>query len=323
MSVRCMTWAWDVEGLKPAQKLVLMRLADHANDEGICWPGKDHLAKKCSCSKRTVDAAIEALVERGLIRLCRRVTDSGTDTSNVYQLNILQADLFQEKGQGAESAPYRAETAGRGAENDETRVQNLQGEGAGIAPEPSLEPKPEPNNLSASGDAGREDSVYITKRKRKLRGARLERFEEFMRVFGLRNGKAEAADAWLDLETYQPMEDSLFQQILRGARIEAKQRPALVEKGLTPKWAQGWLTARRWEDHLEAESSGAKPGDRPWFRWWPGVLGKAEKMGIDSRAHSEPADLMTALIEALKDQDQRVSPDLVTWRDRLRQDSAA
>jgi len=36
--------------------------------------------------------------------------------------------------------------------------------------------------------------------------------------------------------------------MIRAAKEEAKQRPALIAQGTTPIYAQGWITARRWED---------------------------------------------------------------------------
>lgn len=36
--------------------------------------------------------------------------------------------------------------------------------------------------------------------------------------------------------------------IVSAAEIEASQLQALLDKGASPKGAQGWLTDRRWED---------------------------------------------------------------------------
>ena len=40
-----MNWAWQ-QLLKPVPKLVLMALADAADDEGVCWPSVATLASK-------------------------------------------------------------------------------------------------------------------------------------------------------------------------------------------------------------------------------------------------------------------------------------
>lgn len=64
MSVRVMTKVWEIT-LPDSEKLVLLALADCANDEGGCWPSMATLSKKCSKSERTVQGAIKALVATG------------------------------------------------------------------------------------------------------------------------------------------------------------------------------------------------------------------------------------------------------------------
>jgi len=39
-----MNWAWR-QGLPPTPKLVLMALADAADDHGVCWPSVTTLAR--------------------------------------------------------------------------------------------------------------------------------------------------------------------------------------------------------------------------------------------------------------------------------------
>ncbi len=86
---------------------------------------------------------------------------------------------------------------------------------------------------------------YLTRRKRKLSGWKLKAFDEFWEAFAYKKGRAEAADAWLDIPELSP---ELARKIIDAAGREARARPALVSKGQTPKWPQGWLSARRWED---------------------------------------------------------------------------
>lgn len=86
---------------------------------------------------------------------------------------------------------------------------------------------------------------YLTKKKRKLTGKRLETFNRFWDIFDYKKGRAEAADSWLDIPT---LTDSIVADIYLGAKNESIRRRRLIESGRTPKMAQGWLTARRWED---------------------------------------------------------------------------
>jgi len=88
---------------------------------------------------------------------------------------------------------------------------------------------------------------YLTKKKRRLEGKRLETFDKFWDIFNYKKGRADAADAWLDIPT---LTDTIVADILLGAKAEAMRRQRLIDAGRTPKMAQGWITARRWEDDL-------------------------------------------------------------------------
>lgn len=120
------------------------------------------------------------------------------------------------------------------------------------------------NNIySASGDAPRtHDSTQkpTSKPKAVLEGKRLESFERFWNAFGYKKGRGGAEKAWASIPT---LTDSLVDQICEAARKEAAQRPALEAQGRTPKWAQGWLNERRWEDDYEVTQPQARPAFQP------------------------------------------------------------
>ena len=44
------SWAWQQEVDDPSAKLVLVKLADSANDDGVCWPSHRKLARDCGLS---------------------------------------------------------------------------------------------------------------------------------------------------------------------------------------------------------------------------------------------------------------------------------
>jgi hypothetical protein len=60
MSVRIMTAAWAVN-LPAGEKLVLLALADCANDEGHCWPGLATLCEKTGRCRRSLQESLRAL----------------------------------------------------------------------------------------------------------------------------------------------------------------------------------------------------------------------------------------------------------------------
>ena len=110
-------------------------------------------------------------------------------------------------------------------------------------PETEKRQRREETEYSASGDAA--SGEYVTRKKRKLTGKRLQTFNRFWKAFAYPKGKAEAADAWLDIPS---LTDALVETICKAAEREAKARKDLIANGKTPKMAQGWISGRRWED---------------------------------------------------------------------------
>lgn len=71
MSIHLMSKAWRLD-IPQGQKFLLVALCDHANDDGVCWPGQDSLAQKCSMTEKTIGRHIEWLEARGYLRSQRR-----------------------------------------------------------------------------------------------------------------------------------------------------------------------------------------------------------------------------------------------------------
>lgn len=86
-----MNWAWE-QTLPPVPKLVLMALADNADDHGYCWPKMKTIAAKCSTSERTVQRTIKTLLAAGLLKKDARFSASGRQVSNGYTLALTYPD---------------------------------------------------------------------------------------------------------------------------------------------------------------------------------------------------------------------------------------
>ena len=137
-------------------------------------------------------------------------------------------------------------------------------------------------------------------------------FNQFWEAYGLKKGRGGAEKAWAAIPT---LTDSLVDKICEAARKEAAQRPALEAQGRTPKWAQGWLSERRWEDDYDIPP--VQPQSRPAFqqggqpRTWDeirdekmkqdclkGMYDYMETMGIaheeNENADERPCDQWTA-----------------------------
>lgn len=86
MSVKAMSWAFGID-VDPVKKVILLSLADCADDNGRCFPGYALLAEKSSVCTKTVKRNVKKLEDLGLvIKVNRR--KGKRYTSNEYHLQL-------------------------------------------------------------------------------------------------------------------------------------------------------------------------------------------------------------------------------------------
>jgi hypothetical protein len=81
-----MKMAWDTN-MPPPEKLILLSLADQANDDGIAWPSVKSITKKTGMSERTVFRHLSDLEKLGHIHREQRI-----GSSTVYHIHPCQND---------------------------------------------------------------------------------------------------------------------------------------------------------------------------------------------------------------------------------------
>ncbi|ELU3695106.1 TPA: helix-turn-helix domain-containing protein [Salmonella enterica subsp. enterica serovar Muenchen] len=155
MSMNLMAKAMNIKVGNPLRKLVLIKLADNANDNGECWPSYQHVADQCEVSRSTVKSHIRALEEMGLLK--REFRRKGElNQSNVFYLTLDNAQQIQPESGGAGAARGGAGAArgGAGAARGGAGAARggagaALGGGAGAAPRTyhSFEPVNEPKNI--------------------------------------------------------------------------------------------------------------------------------------------------------------------------------
>ncbi|EAP3274577.1 helix-turn-helix domain-containing protein [Salmonella enterica] len=115
MSMNLMAKAMSIKVGNPLRKLVLIKLADNANDNGECWPSYQHIADHCECSKSAVKEHISALIKLGLMTKENRVgvNNGKGNTSNVYRLHLTGTPVPPESTGGSpKSTPVPPESTG-------------------------------------------------------------------------------------------------------------------------------------------------------------------------------------------------------------------
>lgn len=157
-----MSEVWNASCRTHTAKLVLLALADNANDSGWCWPSITHLATKCSLSRRGVIDQVKALEVDGHLS---RVKNEGNVTR--YCLHPVKPAHPCKTFTGEQETPPPVQVLHRsGAGDAPPPVQEMHATGAGDAPtraggspEPSItvnEPTREATPPMPAGVAGPE-----------------------------------------------------------------------------------------------------------------------------------------------------------------------
>lgn len=90
MSMMLMVKAMQLKVGNPLRKLVLLKLADNANDQGECWPSYQHIADQCEISRSSVKNHIRELEKSGFVtRVFRK--NGALNQSNIFRLNLNQS----------------------------------------------------------------------------------------------------------------------------------------------------------------------------------------------------------------------------------------
>lgn len=83
-----MSQVWDNTELSSTEKIVMLSLADHANDEGVCYPSVTRLTQRTGLSERAVQGAMKRLREGGYLSVEKNAGRAG---SNLYTLHLTPA----------------------------------------------------------------------------------------------------------------------------------------------------------------------------------------------------------------------------------------
>jgi hypothetical protein len=90
MSIRLMSRVWEDSPQKGGDLIVLLALADWANDEGHCWPSMPTLAAKARMSERNVQKILTRLKDEGEIEIFNGGFISGQNRTNTYKVTPRQ-----------------------------------------------------------------------------------------------------------------------------------------------------------------------------------------------------------------------------------------
>jgi DNA replication protein gp18 len=228
------------------EKLILIGLADRADEQGSCYPSKRDLANIAVCSEKTVQRTIQTLQEKGFMKVQARAID-GRQTSNRYFLSLdrmMQAMVFS-----------RGDT---------------------MSPRVGHSDSPEGDTMSHEPHIG---TSHLTSQKEPhtLRAAASEPvgelFEQFRAAYPASRRKTEVKQAKAQFTAALKKVDS--PQVLIDAA--AAYANWCQVQGTEPRYIKGmwrWLRDERWMDEYEANQQFMSKASRmrarmgvhsPWF----------------------------------------------------------
>ncbi|WP_424462959.1 helix-turn-helix domain-containing protein [Pseudoclavibacter helvolus] len=219
MSYKAVNWAWDLD-IKATEKMILVALADMADEQFSCFPGQEKLARMTGNSERTVRRVVQSLEGMGLVERAHRRRPDGRKTSDRYYLQVGTSPAILS---GDKLSP----------DNDD-RLHRTNASST-----PLIEPSVESSDLDRSSIV--EKPLYS------------DTFETWWKLYPRREAKGDAFRAWEQLR--ESKHKPTFEVLCAGARDYAL-RTATQEQ----KYKQlpgGWIRARRWEDEAPTPAEAA------------------------------------------------------------------
>lgn len=236
-----MRQVWNLP-LKPTQKLVLLALADNANDEGVCWPSRENISDKTGLTTKAITDAVNALKESGILS-----TQKMRGNRNQYQIssNLGLAPVVTLSDHSSNPRSPLVVTEGAYSSN------------LGLLPiyrtnqEPPLEPTKEPvSHTYADVDILEPVCKPVDEWKESQYG-----FEEFWKAYPNKSGKPAACKNWLKLKPSRELVDTILANI--KARLDCGQWS--LDRKQYIKWPQGYISNQMWLDEVIPSSFTTPP----------------------------------------------------------------
>lgn len=245
MSIRLMSEVWLTK-LPLTEKMVLLVIADHANDEGTeAWPSQVTIGTKASVSVRTVQRSVNSLVAKGFIHMAKGAGGSlncrEDRRPHKYTINlaVLRGDL-------------QTTRKPRGDFRDDN----------GATFTPSTGRLSRPMNLPI--EPSKEPPAIVVH----------SAFDLFWKSYPLKVGKTAAKKAW-DKAVESEDQDLIIHGALQYAQ-DPNRHPSYTAHPST------WLNAGRWADDLLPQREIA-PDEKRSLEATAGRL-KSERDRVDSQA---------------------------------------
>lgn len=142
MSLRCLTWVFHDSDADGFDRLVLLAIADEADDDGgNAYPSQQRIADKAHVSKRSVQRSIDQLERDGEL-LVERPAEKGRGHVWTYTVLMGRTPAQVEEGRAARLFEVTQKRARKGAERRASLAKSF--------PTPDPRPKPYESTIQAA-----------------------------------------------------------------------------------------------------------------------------------------------------------------------------
>jgi len=212
--------------LSPAQKAVLMCLADYCHDDGKDWHSIEAVTAWTCLGKSTVIEARRALEAEGII-----VVEKATGRRNTTHLQLHRIRELVPQDQSSSRTGPRA-----------APVQQMDPTGPAAGQPPVQQPdqpvqQPDPKHQEAS--------VKHQRHVRRMNGDP-QHFAEFYEAYPRKVGREEARKAFAKLA----VDSDTLQQMLIAVHAQASRDDWRKDGGKYIPHPATWLSGKRWQDEL-------------------------------------------------------------------------
>lgn len=280
MSYRHLIAAWNVTGLTPREKVVLLALADCMNaTTGMCFPSAQRISEMTGLHHRSVWTVLGLLEEKGVITRINRELEGGGQGSNRYLLHLSEpvppptslpmtepAPSMKKSSQPYEEifTPPMKKSSQPPCRNLHTPYEEIftltKEENQG------REPREENTHAQLFELTETEPTPKPAKAKKPALGEYTEAFEDFWKIYPSNRGKAAAFKAWGKAKKRGATEEQL--KTAAAAYSGYVTRLNRAEEHI--KHASSWLNQDDWLD--EPDSYRTKPAAGSFARRAAGTV---------------------------------------------------
>lgn len=139
MSIKAITWVLDDCPASGTELLVMIALADYADESGVSWPSIATLARRARCSERTAQRAVRALEADGS-QIVRAIGGGRASTRYQITFNPVWESVSEDDETPDNLPPRQIDTPDEGDTSATTAGSHLSHDTA-VTPEPSLNPQ--------------------------------------------------------------------------------------------------------------------------------------------------------------------------------------